>query len=151
MTSLPRTRARRLPTVTSLRLRTSWTRWRQSRVTRRLTRELERTQALLGLLAQREAQLQVALQLEGLTQEARLLRVSELLADLSTPASQPPPPEPRSLGLMEPEQEPTLGLPVMHPPEPTPEELTPMPPAEEQLSRLLGPPSTLPSSRSSES
>lgn len=146
-------RAPRLPSVSSLRLRTSWTRWRQSRATRRLAKQLARTQAQLGLLAQREARLQVALQLQGLTQEAQLLRVQELLVDLS-PQEQPAPlPEPQSLAW---EAEATtvpvapLPLPVMHRPE-LPEE--PMPPAEEQLVgllRLQGS-TTPPSSPSSES
>lgn len=136
MSRLVRTSRRRLlPSVTSLRLRSSWTRWSQARETRRLAKQLERTQALLGLLAQREAKLQVALQLRGLTLEAQALRVAELLADLSTPEQPPPPPEPRSLVLTEPEQGAPLGLPVMHRPEELPEE--PMPPAEDQLQGLL--------------
>jgi hypothetical protein len=132
-----------------LRSRQSWTRWRQSRATRRLAKQLARTQALLGLLAEREARLQVELQLQGLTQEARLLRVSELLADLSTPEQPETPPEPLSPVQMVPSSETELLLPQMH----RPEELTlePMPPAEDQLALLLGPPSTLQSHPSSES
>jgi hypothetical protein len=104
-----------------------------------MARELERTQALLRLLAQREAKLQVALQLQGLTLEAQHLRVAELLADLSTPEQPAPPPEP-------PSPEPEMMLPVDHPVQqmlqlprrPEPEELEPMPPAEDQLWSQLG-------------
>lgn len=118
-----------------------------------MARELERTQALLGLLAQREARLQVALQLEGLTLEAQELRVRELLADLSTPEQPAPPPEP-------PSPEPTMLMAVTQaeaqqlllPRRPEPEELEPMPPAEDQLwSQLAGPSSTRTSPPSSES
>lgn len=107
-----------------------------------MARELERTQALLGLLAQREAKLQVALQLEGLTQQAQELRVRELLADLSTPAQPAPPLEHLSQELMlpgevTPQEVQQLLLPRR--PEPMePEELEPMPPAEEQLWSQLG-------------
>lgn len=152
-------RVPRLPSVSSLRLQTSWTRWRQSRATRRLAKQLARTQALLGLLAQREAKLQVALQLQGLTLSAQQLRVREMLGDLladpSTQAQLAPPPEPPLPVLPTPQelwqQEQQALLPVMHRPETLPEE--PMPPAEEQLVgllRLQGS-STPPSSPSSES
>lgn len=113
-------------------------------------RQLERTQRQLGLLAQREAHLQVALQLQGLTESAQLLRAQELLADLSTPEQPPPPPEPPSLETVVTIPAPPLDLPVMHRPEPE-EELEPMLPAEDQLFQRLGSPSTLPSFRSSES
>jgi hypothetical protein len=117
-------------------------------------RKLERTQQQLGLLAQREAHLQVALQLQGLTESAQLLRAQELLADLSTPEQPPPPPEPQwpAPEPMQPELPPVpaMDLPVMHRPEPE-EELEPMLPAEDQLFQRLGSPSTLPSFRSSES
>jgi hypothetical protein len=119
-------------------------------------RRLERTQAQLGLLAQREAALQVALQLQELTQEAQLARVQELLADLSTPVQPVPLPEPLSLeSLVETVQQET---PVRHeqelmlPRRPEPEELEPMPPAEDQLwSQLGGLSSTRTSPPSSES
>jgi hypothetical protein len=113
-------------------------------------RQLERTQQQLGLLAQREAHLQVALQLQGLTESAQLLRAQELLADLSTPEQPPPPPEPPSPETVVTIPAPPLDLPVMHRPEPE-EELEPMLPAEDQLFQRLGSPSTLPSFRSSES
>jgi len=153
--SSSRSSRRWVPSVTWLASLSSWTRWRQSRATRRLARQLERTQAQLALLAQREARLQVALQLQHLTQEAQLLRVQELLADLSTPVQQPPPPEPPLQALtaeLDPVQAATerLVLPQMHRPEALQEE--PMPPAEEQLwSQLAGPSSTPLSRHSSES
>lgn len=138
-------RRRLLPSVASLRLRSSWRSWRRSRATRRLARELERTQALLGLLAQREARLQVALQLQELTDQAALLRVQELLADLSTPEQPAPQPEPLS---------PVTAWQEVHPetaeasrvlaqlprrPEPMPLQVEQEPPpAEEQLWSELG-------------
>lgn len=119
-----------------------------------MSRQLEQTQALLGLLAQREAKLQVALQLQGLTQQAQLLRVQELLADLSTPEQPAPPTEPLLPEILaytvdQPVETLLPRRPDLVTPEETLEELEPMPPAEEQLSLRLGPSSTLPSFPSS--
>lgn len=140
-----KSRVPRPPSVTSLRLRQSWTSSRRNRATRRLARQLARTQAQLALLAKREARLQVQLQVQGLTLQAQELRIQELLADLSTQEQPETQPEPRSLVLTEPEQGAPLGLPVMHRPEELP--LGPMPPAETQLQELmLQVPSTTPSS-----
>lgn len=117
-----------------------------------MARELERTQALLGLLAQREARLQVALQLEGLTLEAQELRVRELLADLSTPEQPAPQREPLWPEATELPEERAPVAELQLPRRPEPEELEPMPPAEDQLwSQLGGPSSTRMSAPSSES
>lgn len=124
-----------------------------------MARKLERTQALLGLLAQREATLQVALQLEGLTLQAQELRVREMLGDLLadqlTQVQLPPPPEPPSQDLVTPEILPLVERELQLPrrPEPLePEEPEPMPPAEDQLwSQLGGLSSTAPSHPSSAS
>lgn len=116
-----------------------------------MARALERTQALLGLLAQREAKLQVALQLEGLTLQAQELRVRELLADLSTPEQPAPLPEPQLPEILE-ALEAAQPTELLLPRRPEPEELEPMPPAEQQLwSQLAGPSSTRTSPPSSES
>jgi len=122
-------------------LASSWTSWRRRTATRRLARRLERTQAQLGLLARREAALQVALQLQELTQEAQLARVQELLADLSTPAQPAPLPEPLSpepTDLVTPQVLPLVQQELLLPRRPEPEELEPMPPAEDQLWSQLG-------------
>lgn len=118
----------------------SWTSWRQRVTERRLERKLRATREQLRVLAGREATLLLRLQLEGLEREARLLRLQELLADLSTQVPQPRPPEPLSpervaIDPVSGEPRPPLVLPVMHRPEPMPEE--PMPPADEQLRALL--------------
>lgn len=123
--------------VTS-RSRGSWTSWRQ----RQTERRLQATRRRLVLLAKQEARLLLAQQVQGLTLQARALRLQELLADLQTPEQQPRPPELPSQEAPEP-QPPVL--PVMHRPQELEE--PPPPPATDQLRALLS--STAPLSSTS--
>lgn len=134
--------------VATLRLRHSWTSWRQNLLMGRLKRQAQRAERRLTLLQQLHSQ-----------QHLRLLQLGEELllleAELHPPLSLVTPPLSERVAQPYPEAQPLL-----HPKDfqelqertrTSPEDLLPPPPAEETLARLLGPPPRLRSLPSSES